>query len=246
MRTCGVDGCDKKHVAKGMCGTHYNKAKYPAEVRHRKIPHVCDGCGITFEREARVKRYANIYCSNLCRDYAKGSIGTCKLPAEHWALMYGATCTFKPARCIDCSWCGTAIVTTLDTQQFCTRTCKIKAAKAKRRAAEHNAIGVYTWAQIARLWVAFDKGCAYCARPTALTDIQAEHVQALSRGGANNLSNLLPSCGPCNSDKRELTLDEWATDRVRRKLPPVTTTWTHTDPRYAHLSTGRSLAHLAA
>jgi 5-methylcytosine-specific restriction endonuclease McrA len=83
--------------------------------------------------------------------------------------------------------------------------------------------------------MAFDKCCAYCGQRTRLSDIDPDHVVALSRGGTNGIGNILPSCRLCNSDKRELSLAEWAADRERRSLPPVRTTWETTDDRYAHL-----------
>lgn len=247
MRTCEVDECDRKHVAKGMCGTHYNKAKYPAEVRHRKIPHVCDCCGGTFEREGRAARYANTYCSYLCRDYAKGSTLTCKLPADHWVYMFGASSEWKPKvpASFNCAWCEKPGVRSRTQRTFCAKACAVRAKRASRRGREFNAPGAFTWAELVRLWVAFDKACAYCAKPTSLSNIQAEHVHPLSKGGRNDLSNLLPSCGPCNSDKRDLLLPDWALDRGRRALPAVTTTWDDNDPRFRHLVTPTSLLQAA-
>ncbi|WP_396653194.1 HNH endonuclease [Microbacterium sp. BE35] len=78
--------------------------------------------------------------------------------------------------------------------------------------------------------------CAYCTEHLPAADLQAEHVTPLSRGGDNGLNNILPSCAPCNSDKRDLLLSEWNTDRERRGLPPRITTWSDTDARYQHLT----------
>ncbi|WP_426325708.1 HNH endonuclease [Microbacterium sp. E-13] len=67
----------------------------------------------------------------------------------------------------------------------------------------------------------------------------------LSRGGRNDLSNLVATCRPCNSDKRDLTLSEWAEDRARRNATPVQTVFDIADPRYRHPTT-RSELRLAA
>ena len=76
--------------------------------------------------------------------------------------------------------------------------------------------------------------CAYCGtRPTRL---DPDHVVPVSRGGANYIGNLLPACPPCNSSKRDLTLDEWSDYLHQRGLPPRTTTWDSTDPRFTHLT----------
>lgn len=99
----------------------------------------------------------------------------------------------------------------------------------------HDAHGTFTWTQVVRLWRLFDRRCAYCCQPVALIDVQAEHVHPLSRGGRNDLGNILPSCAPCNNDKRDVLLPEWNTDRTARDLPERVTTWDDNDPRYAHI-----------
>ena len=38
--------------------------------------------------------------------------------------------------------------------------------------------------------------CHWCGRNTAT---QADHLQELDAGGSDNLDNLVPACGPCNS-----------------------------------------------
>lgn len=46
--------------------------------------------------------------------------------------------------------------------------------------------------------------CAYCPRPATTAD----HVVAVANGGTNALSNLVPSCGRCNS--RKAARSDWA------------------------------------
>jgi hypothetical protein len=76
--------------------------------------------------------------------------------------------------------------------------------------------------------------CAYCGnRPERL---EPDHVVPLSRGGMNSLSNLLPACPACNSDKRAILLPDWNADRTRRGKPPRTTEWGTDDARYWHLA----------
>lgn len=58
----------------------------------------------------------------------------------------------------------------------------------------------------------FDNKCAYCGIPievhrkTIGTDFHKEHV---IYDGMNDLSNCVPSCRDCNSQKWKFTLDEW-------------------------------------
>ena len=202
----------------------------------------CICCSAVFSREKRnQKRYIATYCSYLCRDYDKYGPRTQRLPKDHMARIIGKTCEWTPPKhkgpfTITCGWCETTHVTEHSTTEYCSDICKTRARRARRRAREHGAHGTYTWGQVVRLWAKFDKACAYCRTPTALTEVQAEHVVALARGGANNIGNILPSCGPCNSDKRDLSMSEWRADRKRRELDPVITRWSLGDARYAHLT----------
>jgi 5-methylcytosine-specific restriction endonuclease McrA len=52
----------------------------------------------------------------------------------------------------------------------------------------------------------YDFCCAYCGkRGEGLTP---DHIEPLSRGGANYLSNIVPACGPCNLHKGARTPEE--------------------------------------
>jgi 5-methylcytosine-specific restriction endonuclease McrA len=49
--------------------------------------------------------------------------------------------------------------------------------------------------------------CAYCARRMARVNLTIDHVVALSRGGRNTRSNVVPACLSCNSSKSDR--DRW-------------------------------------
>lgn len=52
--------------------------------------------------------------------------------------------------------------------------------------------------------------CFYCESPyTADRRPTVDHVVPLSKGGTNDLSNLVSCCRSCNSKKRARTLEEW-------------------------------------
>ena len=48
--------------------------------------------------------------------------------------------------------------------------------------------------------------CYYCGSPDNMT---IDHVHPLSRGGSNNIENLVPACRSCNSRKQNKTVEEW-------------------------------------
>ena len=245
--TCSVQPCNAtKYEALGMCRLHYRRSR--PRKPDAKVAMPCDGCGKTVLKEKRTRRYATVQCDDaLCRQWLTfGTAAQSKLPADHWAILYEATCEWsapvkvKPKPRVtahfECAWCGEGFESSQAAARYCTDKCSRKRRKVARRAREHNARGTFTWAEIVGLWMRFDKACAYCAAPTSLVDIQAEHVIALSKGGRNDLSNLLPSCALCNSDKSAHSLIEWSALRSTQGKPPVSTTWTWSDARYRHLA----------
>lgn len=242
MKTCTVDGCERKHECKGLCHTHYMQTRTRKPNPTATYP--CTACGTDTVKDAgRDKKYASLYCSDLCKNYDRYGGCSSRLPGDHWARWYGRTSAWSPRTyAVDCAWCGTRKVASSSLVKYCTRECKKRHARVIRRGKERDAAGDYTWMDVTRLWQAFDRACAYCATPTPLADIQAEHVVALSNGGANNTTNLLPSCAACNSDKRDLPLHEWNKDRERRGLEPRRTTWSANDSRYRHLTSVHALA----
>lgn len=241
QRTCTEDGCDKPHRARGFCSSHYNATKYynrDGELKDR----TCSGCGVNLERRSRYDGKP-VHCSEMCRQWAHFGAWSSKLPSSHPAYVAPVRKArkVKPKpppkikRTFECEWCGLEGSTHQTIARFCSDWCARKNGKMRRRARERGATGTYSWAQVTRLWMAFNKSCAYCRRPTPLDQIQAEHVTALSRGGTNSFNNILPSCGPCNQDKQALSLTAWAATRAKRNLPPVVTTWDALDPLYLHL-----------
>lgn len=233
MNTCTIEGCHRPYRAKGYCASHYNQALAPD--RHR-TERVCEHCGkayVTTRTDGR-------FCSLVCRDDA--GTGTTKaerdarrkaeaerIEVNRVAREAARAAKRSAAEQRECAWCGREFLTSRPVQTQCSLRCKRKAKNARRRAAEHGALGCYTWCEVVRIWLSIDKCCAYCHQPTAT--IEPDHVVALSRGGSNSITNVVPSCSLCNSDKRELSLSEWSADRARRNLAPR---WL--DPRLVHLT----------
>jgi 5-methylcytosine-specific restriction endonuclease McrA len=72
--------------------------------------------------------------------------------------------------------------------------------RAKAYGVEHKA---YSRTEILARW---RHRCAYCNGVATHLD----HVQPLSKGGADEESNIVPACAPCNLSKGAKTLAEWA------------------------------------
>lgn len=67
---------------------------------------------------------------------------------------------------------------------------------SQRRGRLHAANGKFTLAEWKRLCDQFGGKCAYCRKAKKLT---RHHVVPLSRGGANDIANIVPACQSCNS-----------------------------------------------
>lgn len=236
-RTCLKPECDKPLRARGLCVTHYNQAHQPGA--HPSYTTTCECCCETYA----TKRSGGRFCSLLCRDIWRngGRPTLSELPPSHpvTRLTQGlpAVPPATPPRLriaawqMECGWCGTEFVTRKQAQRVCSRRCAVRARRARRRGLELGWSSHYTWAEVMRLFLALGKACAYCSE---VIDGQPDpdHVVPLSRGGSNSITNILPCCSPCNSDKRDLLLSEWNADRERRHLPPRTVE----DPRWIHLT----------
>lgn len=245
-KVCSLNDCDRPLRAKGYCASHYNKMVNPPR---KATPVECPTCGeVTLKRDASRR-----FCSLLCRDvwridqhddpmYHTGGrprgAWICKLPADHPVMWMGAT---TPVAFIDCAWCGVLFCRRDKRAVYCSKRCGRRASACRRRGREAQDFGFWTWSDFMHIARRFDYRCAYCdIKPTEA--LQPDHVVPVSKGGANTIANLLPACGPCNSDKRDLLLDDWQVDRVRRGLLPRMTTWAPEDGRYFHLTQYRPKA----
>lgn len=55
--------------------------------------------------------------------------------------------------------------------------------------------------------LAFDRRCAYCGNPGE--KLTVDHVVAITRGGKDEIGNVIPACWPCNISKYNHGQDEW-------------------------------------
>ena len=80
----------------------------------------------------------------------------------------------------------------------------IRANGHKRRTKITEAGGYFTPEEWLTLCVACDFKCLCCKKKEPLT---ADHVIPVSKGGTSWISNIQPLCKPCNSRKKDKTID---------------------------------------
>ena len=80
---------------------------------------------------------------------------------------------------------------------------KVSLAKAdnrrKRRAAKYASIGSFTAEEFEELCERYGNRCLACGGTEIR--LEADHVVPLTKGGADNISNIQPLCGSCNKRK---------------------------------------------
>jgi hypothetical protein len=226
IRFCGVRCRDEWRKASGVnaCPAD-NRLSCPVPWR------TCSSCGLEWFRFGSDA----VRCVH-CADVAKAA------RAERAAIRLRRLIDVEQAMQLrPCDDCGVTYLPGTTVQRYCSSRCAGRVHRRERRARERGAQGTFSWTQVVTLFLLFNRQCAYCAeRIDGQPD--PDHVIPLSKRGHNTIGNILPSCRSCNTDKRDLMLHEWNADRARRGLPLRNTTWSSTDPRFAHL-TAQKISH---
>lgn len=69
-------------------------------------------------------------------------------------------------------------------------------------------LSVHSWRKIsAAVFQRDDYTCAYCGQRGVR--LECDHVVPVSRGGSNEMENLVASCVPCNRSKSDKLVSEW-------------------------------------
>lgn len=101
--------------------------------------------------------------------------------------------------------------------------------KSKRRKAQNRGQTPVqiTVAALRQRFNEFGNCCAYCGDGG---DMQIEHLEPISRGGAHDIGNIVPACARCNTSKRSHPMERWyraqpffselRLQRIRRVMRP--------------------------
>jgi hypothetical protein len=68
--------------------------------------------------------------------------------------------------------------------------------------------------------------CYYCLIPLTLTEAHKEHMTPRTRGGADTIDNIVPTCEACNKRKGTMTEEEFRTAfseafKILTSVPPA-------------------------
>lgn len=71
----------------------------------------------------------------------------------------------------------------------------------KRRVIKLNATGSHTFGEWETLKAQYNWTCPSCKRREPIIKLTEDHIIPLSKGGSDNIENIQPLCGVCNSRK---------------------------------------------
>lgn len=70
-RVCSVDGCERKHDAKGYCGTHYMQVRRTGSLTPKRVQRVCEKPG------CQEVHYGKRFCRKHFQEWRKASMPHC-------------------------------------------------------------------------------------------------------------------------------------------------------------------------
>jgi len=76
----------------------------------------------------------------------------------------------------------------------------------KRRSRKSNADGSHTFGDWETLKAQYNFTCPCCGKSEPEITLSEDHIIPLSRGGSDNIENIQPLCGCCNSKKHTQTI----------------------------------------
>ena len=206
-RTCTVEGCGRKHRARGLCVSHYNAEVYGPD-RHRRTI-TCAECGAGHE----TTRWDGRYCSLWCRD-AKGRrrkalVGP--LPRPERVPLPDPPAPPIPRLFIagTCAWCKAPFVGRFygTPDRYCSPACGRSATD--RRHAYRHAHRYQKWIDPARRYAIYTRDrweCQLCGERVdpALPynhdwAASLDHIVPRSEGGDHSDANLRLAHRWCNA-----------------------------------------------
>ena len=79
----------------------------------------------------------------------------------------------------------------------------------------HEKYDYWYWYELRMAVLKRDRACRYCGIPLTKLTVTLDHVIPVSKGGTNDMDNLVASCKPCNHAKDSMSVEEFLAYRAR-------------------------------
>lgn len=203
MRTYICESCKVEFESKKGCKSRIPKfCSLKCYGESLKLNKKCKLCGNIIENKHSVSMKNRVYCSKDCQSKARKGVPL----SDEWkkALSDGRKNSEKCKGENLYNWKGGKE----------TKLIRYRIHNNKRRTLLNKKIDVLF---LEKLILIQDNKCFFCE--CDLTKYKAiEHLTPVSRGGDNDIYNLVYSCKSCNSNKRQQTLEEYAIKNKRLDL----------------------------
>lgn len=220
MKTCTIDGCEKRLRAKGMCSTHYNRKRQPD--RHKPTARPCAWCGTLVVGAGGGGRKYGAACNTRCRAYiamAKPSTSRAMVHAPRPERADSRPRSAKPTRkrwfAGKCATCSAPFISE-HFERTCGTACADQRHREAKRADKHRRRAIILGADHERFtsreiherdgWA-----CWICHRPVDRdADPQSDrapsldHIIPLANGGTHQRANTATACRGCNARRSNL------------------------------------------
>jgi len=99
--------------------------------------------------------------------------------------------------------------------------------REKRRELGQRSYSGLTEAKWSDLLREFDHRCAYCSALLVPSQTHRDHFVPFAKGGADDISNIVPACVECNKAKRDKMPKAWFAQcrRERKNINPKLQDW---------------------
>jgi hypothetical protein len=192
--------CNKEFESKKKCKSRVPKfCSIKCYGQSLKIVKNCKLCGSEIENKHSVSLKNRVYCSKTCQSKSRKNIPL----SEEWkkALSEGRKKSEKCKGSNLYNWKGGKE----------TKKIRLKTSFYKRKKALTKDMPVEF---LNKILLAQNNKCFFCE--SEFEKYKAiEHLTPVSRGGDNEIYNLVYSCKSCNSKKRQKTLEEFAIKEKR-------------------------------
>lgn len=161
----------------------------------KRLKKVCINCGKEFEVYDNIYRRDAKFCNKKCMgEYMSGE--------HHWNYKHGEKWEVKKKKAYHKSYLKAH-----------GETFRIRSFLSKPKQRWGTEVGNYSYEDWLKLLQQHDNKCYYCGVELRNEEgklmATRDHIVPLSRGGTDEISNIVPACKSCNGSKSNKLISEW-------------------------------------